>query len=206
MAIKGLSKPICAEYTANGDAVTYGEPYAANKAVEYSFEAESTDDNDLYADNDIAESASGKFASGSLTLKTADLEPALSKKMLRLTTGERTENGNQVKEVIYDDGLRQPELGFGIIEEHEIVGITQYLPIILPRIKFNVPGNAATTRGKEIEWQTKEITAKVLRSAQADDNYNHPWQISPEEMFSTEAEAAAYIKAVFKPKEQELQE
>lgn len=199
MAIKGLSKPICAAYSAAGDVVTYSEPYAANKAVEYSFEAESSDDNDLYADNDVAESAAGTFATGTLTLKTADLEPALSKKILGLKTTERTVGENKITEVVYDDDLKQPDLGFGIVEEHEIGGITQYLPIILPKIKFNIPGNAATTRGKEIEWQTREITAKVMRSAQVDENYNHPWQISPETMFSTEAEATDYIKKVFNP-------
>lgn len=205
MAIKGLSKPICAEYTAAGSVVTYSEPYAANKAVEYSFEAESADDNDFFADNEVTESAAGKFSSGTLTLKTADLEPALSKKILGLKTAERTVDGKKITEVIYDDDLRQPDLGFGIVEEHEINGITQYLPIILPKIKFNIPGNAATTRGKEIEWQTREVTAKVMRSAQVDANYNHPWQISPETMFDTEAEAAAYIKQVFKPKASESQ-
>lgn len=199
MAIKGLSKPICANYSAAGNTVTYSDPYAANKAVEYSFEAESAEDNDLMADNDVAESAAGKFSSGTLTLQTADLEPALSKKILGLKTAERTVDGEKITEVVYDDDLKQPDLGFGIVEEHEIEGVTQYLPIVLPKIKFNIPGNAATTRGKEIEWQTREITAKVMRSAQVDDAYNHPWQISPEIMFQTEAEAVNYIKKVFKP-------
>lgn len=205
MAIKGLSKPICASYSAAGNVVTYSEPYAANKAVEYSFEAESAEDNDLMADNDVAESAAGKFSSGTLTLQTADLEPALSKKILGLKTAERTVDGEKVTEVVYDDDIKQPDLGFGIVEEHEIEGVTQYLPIILPKIKFNIPGNAATTRGKEIEWQTREITAKVMRSAQVDDAYNHPWQISPETMFTTEAEAVNYIKKVFQTNATEKQ-
>ncbi len=199
MAIKGLSKPICANYEAKGSRVTYAEPYAANNAVEYSFEAEIAEDNDLYADNTIKESAAGKFASGNLTLKTADLEPGLSKKIIGLKTAVRTVDGKEVTEVVYDDNLNPPDLGFGIIEEHEIDGTTLYLPIIFPRIKFNVPGNAATTRGKEIDWQTREVTARVMRSAQVDERYNHPWQISPEEMYSTEEEAEEYIRAVFKP-------
>lgn len=197
MAIKGLSKPICANYKAEGCQVTYTEPYAADNAVEYSFEAEIAEDNDLYADNNVKESAAGKFTNGTLTLKTADLEPGLSKKIIGLRTATRTINGKEVTEVVYDDNLRQPDLGFGIIEEHEIDGITQYLPIIFPKIKFNVPGNAATTRGKEIEWQTREITAKVMRSARVDELYNHPWQISPEKMYDNETEAEEYIRAVF---------
>jgi len=50
MAIKGLSKPVCANYTAVGNAVTYSDAYAADKAVEYSFEADVAEDKDLYAD------------------------------------------------------------------------------------------------------------------------------------------------------------
>lgn len=48
MAIKGLSKPVCANYTAVGNAVTYSDAYAADKAVEYSFEADVAEDKDLY--------------------------------------------------------------------------------------------------------------------------------------------------------------
>ena len=196
MAIKGLSKPICADYKAEGSHVTYTNPYEADCAVEYSFEAETAEDNNLYANNGIKETAAGKFSSGTLTLKTADLEPGLSKKIIGLKTATRTENGKEITEVVYDDNLRKPDLGFGIIEEHEIDGITLYLPIIFPKIRFNVPGNAATTRGNEIDWQTREVTAKVMRSAQVDDLYNHPWQISPEQMIDTEAEAEEYIRAV----------
>ena len=55
MAIKGLSKPICSTYQVNGNVVTYSEPYTADYAVEYSFEAKIASDNDLYADNNIKE-------------------------------------------------------------------------------------------------------------------------------------------------------
>lgn len=51
MAIKGLSKPIVADYTANGNQVTYGEPYIADHAVEYSVKINSGDKKELYADN-----------------------------------------------------------------------------------------------------------------------------------------------------------
>ena len=75
MAIKGLSKPVCANYTAEGNTVTYSDVYAADKAVEYSFEADVAEDKDLYADNQVAETSAGRFVSGKLTLKTADLPP-----------------------------------------------------------------------------------------------------------------------------------
>ena len=196
MAIKGLSKPVCANYTAVGNAVTYSDAYAADKAVEYSFEADVAEDKDLYADNQVAETAAGRFVSGKLTLKTADLTPELSKKILGLKTVTRQLGEETVTEVVYDDDQVAPYLGFGIIEEHQIDNKTGYLPVVFPKIRFSIPADAATTRGDEVDWQTKEIAGTVVRSDQVDDNYNHPWKITPQKMYDTEAEALKYNNAV----------
>lgn len=196
MAIKGLSKPVCANYTAVGNAVTYSDAYAADKAVEYSFEADVAEDKDLYADNQVAETAAGRFVSGKLTLKTADLTPELSKKILGLKTVTRQVGEETVTEVVYDDDQAAPYLGFGIIEEHQIDNKTGYLPVVFPKIRFSIPEDAATTRGDEVDWQTKEISGTVVRSDQVDDNYNHPWKITPQKMYDTEAEALKYNNAV----------
>lgn len=196
MAIKGLSKPVCANYTAVGNAVTYSDAYAADKAVEYSFEADVAEDKDLYADNQVAETAEGRFVSGKLTLKTADLTPELSKKILGLKTVTRQVGEETVTEVVYDDDQVAPYLGFGIIEEHQIDNKTGYLPVVFPKIRFSIPADAATTRGDEVDWQTKEISGTVVRSDQVDDNYNHPWKITPQKMYDTEAEALKYNNAV----------
>lgn len=196
MAIKGLSKPVCANYTAVGNAVTYSDAYAADKAVEYSFEADVAEDKDLYADNQVAETAAGRFVSGKLTLKTADLTPELSKKILGLKTVTRQVGEETVTEVVYDDDQVAPYLGFGIIEEHQIDNKTGYLPVVFPKIRFSIPADAATTRGDEVDWQTKEISGTVVRSDQVDDNYNHPWKITPQKIYDTEAEALKYNNAV----------
>lgn len=196
MAIKGLSKPVCANYTAVGNAVTYSDAYAADKAVEYSFEADVAEDKDLYANNQVAETAAGRFVSGKLTLKTADFTPELSKKILGLKTVTRQVGEETVTEVVYDDDQAAPYLGFGIIEEHQIDNKTGYLPVVFPKIRFSIPADAATTRGDEVDWQTKEISGTVVRSDQVDDNYNHPWKITPQKMYDTEAEALKYNNAV----------
>lgn len=197
MAIKGLSIPVCGNYKHDGNGkVTYSEPFVADHLVEYAFESNSSEDNDLMADNRVQESAAGKFVDGTLTVTTADLTPELSMKILNAKEVKRTIGESEITEVVYDDDLRSPFLGYGVIEEHEIDGITTYLPIWFPKIKFNIPAGAATTRGKEVEWQTKQITARVFRSDQVDGNYNHPWQISPKTSFTTEEEAKNYLMAV----------
>lgn len=204
MAIKGLSRPVAANYSNNNGTVTYSGAYAADHAVEYSFEAESAEDNDLYADNRVQESAGGRFTSGTLTLTTADIPPALAKKMIGLKTVQRQVGEKQIAEVVADDDQNVPYLGFGIIEEHQVDGATKYLPIVFAKVRFNIPAGAATTRGSTIEWQTSQVTAQVMRSDQADDAYNHPWRFCPEEMCATEEDALDYIEAVLGPIKQEI--
>ena len=205
MAIKGLSKPIVADYTANGNQVTYGEPYIADHAVEYSVKINSGDKKELYADNQVQESSKGIFTSGDLTLKTSDFEPKLSAKIGGAKTVERTVGEDTVKEVVLDDSQNSTYKGFGIIEEHEIDSVTSYLPVVFPRVVFDIPADAATTRGESIDWQTKEITGTITRSAQVDDKYNHPWKVSPEEGMATEDDATKYILAVFGSKNTTVQ-
>ena len=205
MAIKGLSKPIVADYTANGNKVTYGEPYIADHAVEYSVKIKSGDKKELYADNQVQESSKGVFTSGDLTLKTSDFEPKLSVKIVGAKTVERTVGEDTVKEVVLDDSQNATYKGFGIIEEHEIDGATSYLPVVFPRVVFDIPADAATPRGESIDWQTKEITGTITRSAQVDDKYDHPWKFSPEEGMATETDAVKYILAVFGSKNTTVQ-
>lgn len=203
MAIKGLSKPIAGFYKNNGaGVVNYEDPFVADHLVEYSFEANVSEDNDLYADNRVQESAAGKFADGSLTVKTADLMPELSMMILKAKEVERKVGEKTYTEIVFDDEQNSPYLGYGVVEEHENDGITTYLPIWFPKVKFNIPAGAATTRGTEIEWQTREITAKVMRSDQNDENYQHPWQISPKNPFTTEEEAVEYLFEVLGKKQQ----
>lgn len=196
MAITGLSKPIVADYAFEGGKVKYTKLTAASKAVEYSIEVEAADDNDFYADNMIAETATGQFSSGTLTLTTADFTPELSLSILGAKTVSRQVGEKPTDEIVFDDDLKPTTKGFGIIEEHQIDNKRGYLPIVLPKVTFNINSRSATTRGDAIDWQTPEITARILRSDQSDEQYKHPWQISPKEMYETEAEAEEYIKAV----------
>lgn len=197
MAIKGVSIPIVAKYEHDGNGkVTYSDPFIADAAVEYSVDVEVSEDNNLYADNKIKESAAGTFNKGTLGLTTSDISPELAVKMLGLKTVTRTINGEEVKEVVYDDSANPPYLGFGIIEEHQVNNITKYKPVVLAKVRFKNPGLAAATREEEVDWQKPEIEAAVHRSDQVDENYKNPWQFSPYELLETETEAKGYIMAV----------
>lgn len=203
MAIKGLSIPVCGEYsyTSSTGAVAYTNGFIADKAVEYSAEFTTAENNPLYGDNGIAENDKGTFQSGSLSLTTTDLPQELSKKLLGLT--QRTETwgeGSAQKTAtvnVYDDNAKAPYLGFGIIEMHQINDVDKFRAIFFNKVFFAIPSEAATTKGESIEWQTKEITGEIMRSDEvitatsSDDGVMHPYM--EDSWFDTEALALEWL-------------
>lgn len=73
MATIGLSKPYVAKYNNFNGVVSYEGGARLAKAIEASIEIESSENNDLYADNGIAET-DRSFAGGTMTITTDDLE------------------------------------------------------------------------------------------------------------------------------------
>lgn len=194
MAIKGLSIPIVANYAASKNTVTYSNGIVAGAAVEYTASWTTSEANNLYADNKIKESEAGTFQSGELTLGTSDLTQDVSKLILGLK--EATFSYGESKratELVYDDDMKNPYLGFGIIELHQNDDIDKYRAVFLPKVRFALPENTATTKGETVEWQTPSITGTIYRSDQSDSNYKHPWMMDA--WFETESDAIAYLKA-----------
>ena len=194
MAIKGLSIPIVANYAASENTVTYSNGIVAGAAVEYTASWTTSEANNLYADNKIKESEAGTFQSGELTLGTSDLTQDVSKLILGLK--EATFSYGESKkatELVYDDDMKNPYLGFGIIELHQNDDVDKYRAVFLPKVRFALPENTATTKGETVEWQTPSITGTIYRSDQSDSNYKHPWMM--DSWFETESDAIAYLKA-----------
>lgn len=195
MAKKGLSKPFCAKYSNVGGTVTYSGGITCDKAIEYSVSVEAEKENPLYANNGICENSKGKFSSGELKLVTAGMPVELAKLILGLKEVTRTYGTSKtVKETVFDDTQDSPFLGFGIIEQHQVDNVDKYRAVILPKIVFAVPEDAATTREDKIDWQTSEIKGSVLRSDISNTEYKHPWKFDA--WFDTEDNAEEYIKAV----------
>ena len=192
MAVVGVCKPYYAIYGNSGATVSYSAGGVIGQAVTVSVNIETSDSNDLYADNAIRESET-TFTGGTLGLTTDDFEQAVSKAMLRLkeeaSTGVEGVTDTSVKELIYDDDQATPYLGVGFIIKKIKSGVTKWRAIVLTKVKFAVPSDAANTQGESIEWQTAEISGTIMR----DDSVTHPWK--KEATFTTEAQAEAYIKA-----------
>lgn len=194
MAIKGLSIPIVANYAATGSNVTYSNGMVAGAAVEYTASWTTSENNPLYGDNKIKENDAGTFQSGELTLGTTDLTQDISKLILGLKEATFSYGeSKEVKELVYDDDMKSPYLGFGVIELHQNDDVDEYRAVFLPKVQFALPENTATTKGETVEWQTPSITGTIYHSDQEDSNYKHPWMIDA--WFETESDAVAYLKA-----------
>lgn len=191
MAKVGLSKPYYAVYSAGSGTPSYTSGGVMGKATEANVEIDTSDNNNLYADNGIAET-DVQFAGGTLTLSTDDLSPKVSAAILGITPVTLSEitgvTDKDVNELVFDDNQVTPYLGVGFIVKHIVGGVTKWRGIVLTKVIFAVPPDAATTQGESIEWQVPELTATIMR----DDSATHMWK--REAMFTTEAQAEAYIK------------
>nr|DAT44243.1 MAG TPA: tail tube protein [Caudoviricetes sp.] len=192
MAVIGLSKPYYGIYSATGNAVSYANGAVMGKATEANIEINTTEDNNLYADNAIAET-DRSFAGGTLNLRTDDLSQEVTKVILGLTetaiTGIEGVTDTSVKELVYDDTQNTPYLGVGFIVKKKVGGEYKWRAVVLCKVMFSVPADAATTQGESIEWQVPELSSTIMR----DDSATHMWK--REATFTTEAQAEAYIKA-----------
>ena len=191
MAIIGASNPYYAIYNANGGTPTYSNGGRMGALVEFNFELESTDNNNFYADNKVQESQR-RFSNGTVTIQTDDLGPEVSAAICGLTpTPLGTIEGvtdEDVKELVWGEAQDSPYLGIGVIQKKMKNNVILWRAIILTKIIFNIPNEAATTEGEEIDWQVPEITGSIMR----DDSAQHNWK--REATFTTEAQADAYIR------------
>ena len=191
MATIGLCKPHYAVYSAGSGTPSYASGGVMGKATQADIEIETSEDNNLYADNAIAET-DRSFAGGTLTLSTDDLSQEVSKAILGLTEQSLSEitgvTDEDVKELVYDDTQQTPYLGVGFIVKKKVNGVYKWRAVVLTKVMFAGPSDSATTQGESIEWQVPELSATIMR----DDSATHMWK--REATFTTEAQAGAYIK------------
>lgn len=179
----GFSKPWVARYSAEGGNITYTGARVLARGVSVQIEPKSSDDNNFYADNQLAESASGIFTGGTLTL-TVD---GLFVESERFIQGLPEAGADGF--IAYGDNQQTPYIGAGYIARYMSGGVTTYVPTIVVKTKFNAPTSAAATQEEEIDWQTQELTAAIMRG----DDANHNWKYVGAE-YSTEDEAETALK------------
>lgn len=190
--ITGYSKPKYRVYGATSSAVKY-----LARGVDVSLDIETADDNIFYADNVQAESASGLFTGGTVTLTVDGLKAEARKDIQGLPTAESiqvTGADENTTALVYDDRQVIPYCAIGFIVRFMEDGITTYVPYALTKVQFSVDGLEAATQEEEIDWQTSELTATVFR----DDTQHHAWRKIGSEQ-TTEAKAEAVLDALLAP-------
>lgn len=186
--LTGFSLPYIALYSVTtGGALSYSSGQILARGVSVSIDVDSaSDDNIFYADNVAAESVAGVFTGGTATLTVDGMKAAAEKLLLGLPAAD----GNGF--VAYGDDMDIPYVGLGFICRYMTAGSTEYVPVVLPKCRANVPGLEANTQEEEIDWQTQEIEFNMLR----DDTSKHNWKMVGTAA-TTEASAEASIKTVF---------
>ena len=189
----GFSKPWVALYAASSGTISYSGGIPLARGVSVALDVEASDDNDFYADNVLAESDNQGFSDGTVTLTVDGLKDTARKLIMGVTATKSVTvtTGTTVVFDQYDDTQVIPYMGVGFIARYMSAGTTTYVPVILNKVKFNPEGLDASTQGEDIEWQTQELSASIMR----DDSSAHAWKLIGAEQ-TTEEAAYNAIKAV----------
>lgn len=182
----GFSLPYVALYGNSGTTLTYTSGQKLARGVSVSVAPETSDDNNFYADNIIAETEAGKFTGGEVTLTVDGLFPTAEKLIFGLPTAGADGFTS------YGDSQVIPKVGIGFVVRKQSEGVVGYQAVILPKAVFSLPSTDANTQEEQIDWQTQELTAKILRS----DDANRSWKFVGS-VVTSEATAEASIKTFF---------
>lgn len=179
----GFSKPYVALYSEAGGVITYSSGQLLARGVSVSAEPESSDNNNFYADNIVAESDAGRFTGGTVTLTVDGLLQDAEKLIQGLGAADADGFIN------YDDDQATPYVGIGFVVETMSEGVRYFTPVVFTKTRANQLGTNAETEGESIDWQTQEIEFSIFR----DDSAKRCWKRVGGEM-ATEAAAEAAVK------------
>lgn len=190
--ITGYSKPFVALYNNNEGTITYSSGMPLARGVDVSVEAETGDAVNFYADNVMSESVGGVFTGATITMTVDGLKDAARKLIMGLPNAEPLTVGSDSVDIYtYDDRQNIPNVGIGFVVRYMESGVTSYQPVVFTKASFSVDGLDAATQEEEIEFQTTELEAALMR----DDSEHHAWRKIGAEQ-TTEAAAVNVVKAL----------
>ena len=190
--ITGYSRPFVALYNNNEGTITYTSGMPLARGVDVSVEAETGDAVNFYADNVMAESVGGVFTGATITMTVDGLKDNARKLIMGLPNAEPLTVGSDSVDIYtYDDRQNIPNVGIGFVIRYMESGVTTYQPVVFTKASFSVDGLDAATQEEEIEFQTTELEAALMR----DDSQYHAWRKIGAEQ-TTEAAAVNVVKAL----------
>ena len=184
--ITGYSLPYVALYAASEGVVTYSSGQKLARGVSVEASPESSDSNNFYADNIIAESLAGAFTGGQVTFTVDGLLQASDILIQGLPAVDEDGLAH------YNDDQQKPFCGTGFVVRYMSAGVTYYTPVIFPKGTFNQLDTSAETQGEEVDFQTQKLVFNIMKN----DTAKHDWKLVGGELAS-EAAAEAIIKDYF---------
>ena len=181
----GFSKPYVADYVNTDGVISFSNARILARGVGVQVNPDTSDDNIFYADNQSAESDTGTFTGGSITLTVDGLFTAAARFLYGLPAAGAD------GWVAYNDNVGSGYKAVAYIAKYMSDGIISYLPTVIVKCAFNQPGEELKTQEDEIDWQTTELEGRILRG----DDPDHTWKYVPEIGYATEAEAEAALQA-----------
>lgn len=198
MVTTGFRNIYVAKYSNEDTTVSYTGFQKLARARGFSLDVGTSDDNQYFADDSLAETESGaSFASGTLELTVDGLTGEEEALLFGIVTSSSTVQVDEtpVTEVRFGDSLNPPFMGVAGIKRYQLNGVVTYRPIVLPKVQFTLGTDEAETGEDTINWKDQTLNAKIMR----DDTAEHNWKRMPKDNFATLAEAIAYIKAILNP-------
>ena len=183
----GFSLPYVAKYANNNGTITYSSGQQLARGVSVSLAPEVADNNNFYADNVLAESVTGVFTGGTVTLTVDGLLPAAESLIFGISAATTV---STVSVYAFDDDAEPPYVGIGFIARFMADGVTSYKVIVLTKCKFSLPTEEAATQEDQIDWQTQALNATIMR----DDSAKHAWKYVAATEYSSESAALADMK------------
>lgn len=170
----GFSEPFVAKYSASGGKVAYTNGMRLARGVEVSIEPEVSDSNPFYANNVEAETVPGIFTGGTVTLTVDGLLEEAEQFILGLPEPENVSYGESKTVEVYShgDAAEPPYVGIGFLARYMSAGVVTWVPIVLTKARFQAPSTSAATQEDQIDWQTQELTADLMR----DDSTGKVWK------------------------------
>lgn len=190
----GFSDVHVALYTAEEGSVKYTSVRKLGRSVSMSTDISTSDDNNFYADDVLAETETGSaFTDGSGSIAVDGLSSDEEAFIMGLDSGNSYQvDAQNIETYEYGESMNPPYLGIGAVKKIQRNGKSFWKAIVLTKVRFKVPGDDLTTQGEQIDWQTQSLDFIIMR----DDSQKARWKIIPKTEFATRAAAISFIKKV----------
>lgn len=191
MVTTGYSRIHVAKYACADGVVSYSGCRELARAISMETDIETTDENNFYANNKVAETEPAKFKSGKAKITVDGLSGEEEAFIMGIEEATVKVGEKDVPVVKFGEKMNPPYLGIGSVKRMQLNGAPTYRPVIFVKSRFAIPPDAAETQEEEINWQDQELEATLMR----DDTADQDWKVIPKENFATEEEAVAFIQA-----------